>query len=319
MRIGIASRSRLRATALRRAVAGISGHAIAWTAPNGGETLRLCLTRRPDLLLLDLEIPGIDGVEVTRRVMETSPCAIVIVSPSRPDALEPQDVSRVYDAMGFGALDVVAAPFVNPRGEVAGAAALEEKIRTVERLIGDTPPPSTEAAALGEAAFLVALGASTGGPQAIANVLGRLPRDLSAALLIVQHIEAAYAPGLASWLHEKTGFPVEFAESGAPPRRGVALLLAGLEDDAVDLFFGSLAGHVPPGVAVLLTGMGRDGAAGLLELRRLGWNTICQDERTSIVYGMPKAAVEIGAAALVLPLEAIGPTIAAAVSRVTPS
>ncbi len=318
MRIAVACGSRLRATALRRAVAGISGHGIVWSAQSGAEALRRCGTQRPDLLLLDLEIPAIDGVEVTRRVMEKSPCAIVIVSRGRPDALEPEDVGRVYDAMGFGALDVVAAPSVNSRGEVTGAAALEEKIRTVERLIGGATPPSTDAAASGEAPFLVALGASTGGPQAVADVLGRLPRDLGAALLIVQHIEAAYAPGLASWLQEKTGFPVLFAETGAPPRRGVALLFAGLEDRAVDLFFTSLSGHAPPGIAVLLTGMGRDGAAGLLELRRVGWSTICQDERTSIVYGMPKAAVEIGAAALVLPLEAIGPSIAAAVSRVTP-
>ncbi len=166
------------------------------------------------------------------------------------------------------------------------------------------------------------LGASTGGPQALAEILGRLPARLEAGLIIVQHVDAAFAPGLGQWLAEQSRRPVTLIAEGHRPVAGEVLL--SVTDDhlvlgedrrlhyspeprsanyrpSVDVFFQSVAQNWPrPGVAALLTGMFHDGAKGLLALRDLGWRTIAQDESSSVVWGMPKAAIEIGAAEEVL-------------------
>ena len=175
------------------------------------------------------------------------------------------------------------------------------------------------------------LGASTGGPNALAEILVRLPEKLKATIIIVQHVDAAFAPGLGQWLSDQAHRRVTLAVEGHRP---VApdILLSGTDDHlimgedrrlhysvepravcyrpSVDVFFSSLAKNWPtPGVAALLTGMGRDGAAGLLNLRSLKWRTITQDESSSVVWGMPKAAVDIGAAEEILPISRIADAI----------
>ena len=331
MRVGIASGSRTGIEALRRAVAE-TPHDVAWTALSGLEAVERCRTEGPDVLLLAFDLPDLDGIEVVRRVMETTPCAILVVA--RPG----ENVGRVYDAMGLGAMDVVTPPVLDLDGALSGAGSLAARLTTVAKLIArrepaPAPPP---AGAVGEAAGqdvpLVAAGASTGGPQALATVLAALPADLAATIVIVQHIDAAFAKGLASWLADRCGFAVELAEPGTRPRRSTAHIAATadhlvLDADgrfahvaeptecihrpSVDVFFQSLVPHRTPGLAILLTGMGRDGAAGLLELRRAGWSTVCQDERTAVVSAMPEAAAALGAADQVLSLPAIAATITA--------
>jgi two-component system response regulator WspF len=174
----------------------------------------------------------------------------------------------------------------------------------------------------------VAIGASTGGPNAIVEILAAFPDDWQAATVVIQHVDLAFAPGLARWLGDRTGRQVRIAEAGARPRGGSIHLAATNDhlvlDDAgtfqyveeprrlsyrpsADVFFASAARRWRGGgVAVLLTGMGRDGAAGMLALRRAGWYTIAQDRATSIVWGMPRAAVELNAAVDVLPVSDIG-------------
>jgi two-component system response regulator WspF len=174
---------------------------------------------------------------------------------------------------------------------------------------------------------MVALGASTGGPNAVAIILRGLPANLGATVVVVQHLDVQFAPGLVDWLDEQTGLTVSLAREGMKPEVG-GVFVAGTNDHlvigadlafhytanpvdyvyrpSVDEFFLSLCRHWPqPGVACLLTGMGRDGAQGLLALRKAGWRTLAQDEKTSIVYGMPRAAAEIGAAEESLPVELI--------------
>ncbi len=185
----------------------------------------------------------------------------------------------------------------------------------------------------------MAIGASTGGPNALAEVLADLPKKWNAAVVVIQHVDVAFAPGLARWLREKTGHPVAIVDAGAHPEPG-QVLLAGTNDHlvldssarfaytdeprdhcfrpSVEVFFRSAAAYWSTGgVAVLLTGMGRDGAAGLLSLRQRGWPTIAQDEATSVVFGMPRAAAEVGAAEQVLPVSAIGAAIVALVTKQT--
>jgi two-component system response regulator WspF len=178
---------------------------------------------------------------------------------------------------------------------------------------------------------LLALGASAGGPAALAKILGSLPAGFSAAIVIVQHVDAQFAPGLADWLGSHTPLPVRLAEEGDQPRAGEALL-AGRDHHlvfsgptrlgytraaadcvyrpSVDAFFKSVAQHWQgAAVGVLLTGMGRDGAEGLLAMRRHGFHTIAQDEATSAVFGMPKAALELRAASEILALDKIAPRV----------
>ena len=178
---------------------------------------------------------------------------------------------------------------------------------------------------------IIAIGASTGGLNAIVEVLTRIPNDLHAAVVIVQHITVDFAPGLAAWLAEMCKRPVRIARDSDIPRAG-EVLITGTNDHlamitggsyrytaeptetpyrpSVDVLFGTLASHWrKPGVAVLLTGMGRDGAKGLLSLKEKGWHTIAQDEKTSVVFGMPAVAAEKGAAVRILPVHEIGDSI----------
>jgi len=175
---------------------------------------------------------------------------------------------------------------------------------------------------------LVALGTSTGGPLALSTILSELPADFPAPVLIVQHIGAEHASCLTAWLQARARLPVRTAVAGDRPQPGTVYLSASTHHlimtsegclaytsepadypyrPSVDVLFHSLAKcGTARGIAVLLTGIGRDGAQGLLALKQAGWRTVAQDEATSVVYGMPRAAAELGAAGRVLPLEAIG-------------
>lgn len=315
MKIGIANDVPMAAEALRRALAG-GGHQVAWIARTGLDAVRLCADLRPDLVLMDLAMPVLDGVEATRRIMRESPCAILVVT------ARPQDnPGLVFRALGAGALDVTATPVL--LGEPGGEAALLAKIRTIGKLVlGGTPP-----AAASNVKRLVAIGASTGGPVALAQLLSRWRAPQGTAVVVVQHIDAAFAGHLAKWLGEQIGAPVRAIGDGDALEGGVVRLARTndhlrltpghrLHYDAhprdevyrpsIDVFFHSVARHWPgPATGVLLTGMGRDGAAGLLALRQAGKATIAQDEASSAVYGMPRAAAELGAAEKILPLSNI--------------
>jgi two-component system response regulator WspF len=323
MKIGIANDVAMAAEALRRAVAGTSEHQVLWIARTGLEAVRMAADHQPDLILMDLNMPELDGVEATRQIMANSPCAILIVTGQPKDS-----VNQVFRAMGAGALDVTATPAL--RG---GDATLLAKIKTIGKLLrvsGTEQPARAPLAAAGAAApvsHLVAIGASTGGPVAVAAVLSGWQPPAGTAIVVVQHIDAHFTPQLARWLGDQLALPVQVIADGdmlAPGTVQVAMtndhLLLGpggrLYYDAnpreyayrpsVDVFFRCVAQHWSgPATGVLLTGMGRDGAAGLLAMREAGKTTISQDEASSAVYGMPRAAAEMGAPQHVLPPDGI--------------
>ncbi len=338
MRIAIVNDLRLAVEALRRVVTSVPGYEVAWVAMDGLEAVTKCAQDVPDLILMDLIMPVMDGVEATSRIMQSTPCAILVVT-----ATVSGNAGKVFAAMGCGALDAVATPTLGAGGALEGAQPLLHKIATLAKLVKKEPAVSGGAGARRaplvrrEVPPLVAIGASTGGPKALADVLQRLPTSLGAAVVIVQHIDAEFAVSLADWLAADTGQSVHVAETGEPPRAG-EILLAGTNDHlvltpertlryeveprdcpyrpSVDVFFRSALQNWPrPGFAALLTGMGRDGADGLLELRNAGWHTVAQDEATSVLYGMPKAAAQLGAASEILPLEGIPSSIKAFVER----
>lgn len=315
MRVAIVNDQRLAVETLRR-VLSEGRHEVAWVAHDGEEALRRCRADRPDAILMDLVMPHVNGVEATRRIMAESPLAILVVT-----AGVSGNFQLVCDALSAGAYDAVSTPVLAGRSPAEAGAELLNKLSAVERVNRRFVP------ARGDGATLLVIGASTGGPLALATILADLPASLPAAVLIVQHIGAEHASCLAEWLQARSRLPVRTALPGDRPESGVVLLsgsshhlvmkaegiLAYTSEPAdyayrpsIDVLFHSLAQHgSAPGIAVLLTGIGRDGAAGLLALRQAGWHTVAQDEATSVVYGMPRAAVELGAAGEVLPLNAI--------------
>jgi two-component system response regulator WspF len=331
LRIAIVNDLALAITSIRRVIEHDGAHSVAWVARDGLDALARFAADEPDLVLLDLVMPHLDGVQTTKRMRERSRCPILIVT-----AQAGRSSGQIFEAMGHGALDVVNLPVLTGSPAESGRELLQ-KIARIERLQGGRPAPARTATPSGSAAApppaarrrppLIAIGASTGGPKTLATVLAPLPRSLKAPVVVVQHIDAQFAPGLVSWLDSQVALPVRAAEAGQAPQAGTVLIAVSndhlvlradgrfayqaepLEEPyrpSVDAFFASLVKHWrDPGVAVLLTGMGRDGGKGMLALRRAGWHTIAQDEASCAVYGMPKAAVELGGAVEVLPPEAI--------------
>lgn len=319
MRIAIVNDMPLAVEALRRALSFEPAHQVVWVASNGLEAVQRCAELTPDLILMDLIMPVMDGVEATRQIMAETPCAIVIVTVDRQ-----ANVSRVFEVdtppLGVG----------NPKD---AAAPLLRKILNIGWLIGQrgtrVRAETLPARASGKRQSLVAIGSSAGGPAALEILLKGLPRDFPAAIVLVQHVDQVFAAGMAEWLSSASGLPVRLAREGEPPQSGV-VLLAGTNHHirllkngtlaytaepvneiyrpSIDVFFESVASHWNgDAVGVLLTGMGRDGAQGLKLLREQGYLTIAQDQQSSAVYGMPKAAAAIDAAVEIRPLDRIAP------------
>jgi chemotaxis response regulator CheB len=240
--------------------------------------------------------------------------------------------------MGAGALDAVNTPVLEHPGTTGGARALLGKIETIRRLVGDGRSSKLRAKhkpTVGSSEHthqpLVTIGASAGGPAALSNILSQMPEDFPAPIVIIQHVDVKFAHGLAEWLGHQSKLEVRLAADGATPTPGTVLLPGKSshlvfvssnqlsytrypEDTSchpsIDVFLKSVEQHWPGDVVgVLLTGMGRDGAEGLLALRGRGHHTIAQDQASSAVYGMPKAAAELKAATEILPLDKIAPRI----------
>jgi len=332
VKIAIVNDLMMAVEALRRVVRSHPDYTIAWVARDGAEAVKLCAADRPDMILMDLIMPVMNGAEATRHIMRDSPCPILVVT-----ATVDGNISLVFEAMGYGALDAVNTPVLGTDGKLTGAQALLRKIEIIGHLI-TLPAPMSPATpdfrappTAKDHLPLIVLGASTGGPAALADILSRLPAIVNAAVVITQHIDKEFSTDLALWLGTRCPLNVKVATPGCRPEKGT-VWLAGTNDHlvltkhgtleyrvepaecfyrpSVDVFFKSVAAHwSPPGVAVLLTGMGRDGGEGLLALRRCGWRTMAQDKATSIVYGMPRAAAELLAAEQILPLSAIADAI----------
>jgi len=335
-------------------------------ARNGREAVAMTERLRPSVVLMDLDLPVMTGMEAIERIMASCATPILVCS----GFVEGAARSNALEALSAGAVDVLAKPGPSDAGGLdAYADELRKRLRVASRVrvithprgrlrTGDAPvrrlagtpgrrplddraPAPTGPVEVGRAqreVHLVAIGASTGGPQALLAVLSALPAGLEQAVLVVQHMAEGFIPGLAAWLDGLVPMPVLVGASGRRLAPGTVTIAPSgrnllVQDDrlrtlcvppdpgqfhvpGVDATFSSVASALGPAACgVLLTGMGRDGAAGLKLMRERGAVTIGQDEATSAVYGMPAAAFALGAVEHQLPLDRIGAAVLEVVGR----
>jgi len=332
MRIAIADDTALVAEGLRRIIEESGEHKVIWMAKNGVEAVDLCHKDTPDLMLMDLIMPVMEGVEATRLIMAGSPCPILIVSASIT-----KYAPQVFSAMGFGALDAVNTPSIISGGVINGKEALLSKIDTISQLTIEKnrhkPRPLVSKLTAASRVVqqsenpLIVIGCSAGGPQALQEILSCLPPDFSVPIVVIQHIDELFSHEMGDWLNMQCSLDVKIASNFDLPQGGTVFLGGTSEHlvmnssqqleyteepvevvyrPSVDVFLQSVIKHWKGDVtAMLLTGMGRDGAQGLLECREQGFYTVAQDEKTSAVYGMPRAAAKLNAAVDILPLKKI--------------
>jgi two-component system chemotaxis response regulator CheB len=318
---------------------------IVGEAENGSQAIELCRQCRPDVITMDMMLPVMTGLAATEYIMAHWPTPILICSSS----VNRGELFKTYDALAAGAVDVLEKPRGDDRDETWECRFIET-VKLVSRIRVITHPRA-RLGALGRSrrlapaaaparinaqhtCELVAVGASTGGPAAIVEILRALPASFRLPLLFVLHINEPFGAAFAEWLDGQTARRVAYARDGEPLGSAAGRVVMAPPDchlvvhdgrlwltrepernscrPSVDVLFESIARECAPSTAAcLLTGMGRDGAAGLLEIRRAGGLTIAQDEATSVVFGMPQEAVLLGAASRVLPLAQIGPALGA--------
>lgn len=304
------------------------GLMVCGEASTGAEAIQLAHEMRPGVISMDLHMPGLDGVEATKQIMTTLPTPIVIVS----SGVGQREVDIAMLAIEAGALAAIEKPTAIPQDE----QKRQNYLRMLRLMAGvrvirrhrmpeiSMPPLAANPKALPE---IVVIGASAGGPGAVAHILSRLPSDFPIPVVVVQHLGGEFVPGFANWLGRRCEIPVRVAMEGEYPNAGTVWIAPGnfhiqlnrtgqfvLNSDkgtarhqpSINYLFQSVADvYGSHALAVLLTGMGDDGADGMGVLRARGARTIAQDEETSIVFGMPAAAIDRGAAEYVLPLHEI--------------
>ncbi|HJV67361.1 MAG TPA: chemotaxis-specific protein-glutamate methyltransferase CheB [Geomonas sp.] len=309
---------------------------VVGTAESGEAAVQAVASLRPDVVTMDVNLPGMDGFEATRAIMSSFPVPVVIVT----GKMDPKASGTLFRVMEAGALMVLPKPeppgspgYERSVADLVRHVKLMSEIKVVRRNFGRPPLPPPEpqlpqlAPAAKEQIKVVAIGASTGGPPLLRELMGQLPADFNAAVLVVQHMAEGFTEGFVHWLNQGSRLPVELAVAGSPilPGRvyvapdgchleagpGSRIHLSSAPPDqglrpSVSALFRSVAlRYGKQAVGVLLTGMGTDGVDGLKCMREQGAVTVAQDRESSVVYGMPGSAVKAGAALYVLPPQGI--------------
>jgi two-component system, chemotaxis family, protein-glutamate methylesterase/glutaminase len=324
---------------LRRVIGADPRLEVAGAFATAEEALAALDRLAPDVISMDIRLPGMQGLEATRRVMSLRPTPIVVVS-----GIEADEQNLSMEALKAGALAVVEKPAAATHREYQALAshlctqlAIMSEVKVVRQR--SLPPPAIEGNGPQRppgAYRVLAIAASTGGPSALMELLGALGTSFPLPILIVQHMTPSFVSGFGSWLAGVSRLELELVTGRIPLVPGTLYLAAGdrhlasdaasvWADDAApvdnhrpsgDVLFRSLARNAgPSAIGVQLTGMGEDGARGLLELRRAGGYTIAEDESSAVVYGMPGAAVRAGAVMESLPVGQIAPRLLELICR----
>lgn len=320
-------------------LAGDPGIEVVGEAEDGRQAIELCQALHPDLISLDMMLPVMSGLAATEYIMAYCPTPILVVSAS----VNRGELFKTYEALAAGAVEVMDKSRASDEDGAWAAAYLANvrlvaKVKVVTHMRGRrgapySPLPAPDLpASRGTRYRVLALGASTGGPGALVEILQALPSDFPLPILIVMHIAEPFGSAFADWLDGQTRHRVRIAADGdaigaggvsmAPPGSHLKVdgrrlrLERGPERfscrPSIDVLFESVARDYGDGaIAAVLTGMGQDGARGLLAVRDAGGATLAQDEASSVVYGMPREAALLGAAQHILPLSAIGPALIA--------
>jgi two-component system chemotaxis response regulator CheB len=308
-------------------------------AENGAQAVELAARHRPDVIVMDIVMPAVDGLEATRQIMQNTPTPIVLVTAGFDG-----DVQVSFDALEAGALTVLAKPW-GPQAEgfadAVAALTITAKLMADVKLVRRRPlsraaarPATAMPRIFHRACEVVAVASSTGGPAALATILGSLPESTPIPILVVQHITTGFHQGLVDWLDRISPLSVRLARDGEPLRPGEVLVApadshlgvtpagaVALSDDpsirghrpSATHLFASVARAFGDGACgLILTGMGDDGVEGLRVLKEARGLVLAQDEATSVVYGMPRGAVAMGIVDRVLPLDAIAGALVAA-------
>jgi two-component system chemotaxis response regulator CheB len=298
-------------------------------AATGAEAVEMTATLRPDIVTMDLMMPGMDGMEATRRIMARHPTPVLFLS----SFFDRDGMYTRADAIAAGALDVVEKPALIPDWRWQNSAGkLVQKVKSLakvpviahihgaRKLLAQSSPGET---LVGPAADVVAIGASSGGPRVIEALLASLPSTFALGIVVVQHMTDGFTTSMLRWLQERCALQIKVAEDGDAivPRRvlftpetlhlvvaiGGRIHLSAADPvnghrPSIDVTFNSVAKvYGARSAGILLTGMGSDGAKGLLTIRQAGGVTIAQDEESCPIFGMPRAAIELNAAQHVLP------------------
>lgn len=328
IRVLLVDDSKVALAILKRLVSSSPDMEVVGVASRAEEALSLIPRLDPHVICTDFRMPGMDGLAFIKEVMEKYPRPVLVVSVSVQKGQE----TNIFQLLEAGALDVFPKPRAGTEAEFEKARdELISKIRILSGVVvfrrrKIKPAPSALITQVRPGTVrMVCIGASTGGPMALHDILAGLPENFPAPLVCVQHIGEGFMDGLVEWLASLTSLKVKTAEPGGFPEKGTVYFPPEgkhIEFDAagrfatnpeppfnghrpsIDITFKSVARRFgPASIGVLLTGMGQDGADGLLEIHKAGGVTIAQDEATSLVFGMPKRAIEKGAARCVLPLD----------------
>jgi two-component system chemotaxis response regulator CheB len=309
---------------------------VAATAESGEEALRILVGLTPDVIAMDIQLPGIDGLETTRRIMSQMPIPIVVVTNGCPSSDRNRGAAQALQAGALAVLEkpvgTTSADYQSMSKQLCTQLVIMSEVKLVRQYLHRarrSPTTGREAVPFSRGNYsMVGIVCSTGGPPALVKLLGGLGPDFPLPILVVQHMATGFLEGFATWLEGVCPFPVVIPNDGdipsphtvhvAPSERHLCVGNGRLYLDSADpvcsqrpsgtILFKSMARSLGSNaLGVLLTGMGQDGASGLHDIRRAGGHTIAQDEATCAVYGMPGAAVALGAVCETLPLDSIAP------------
>lgn len=339
IRVLLVEDSPIALTVLKRILLSSPDIEVAGTARSGVEALALIPRLQPDVLCTDFFMPQMDGLELTSQVMAHFPLPILVVSAS---VQEEDDTHRIFQLLEAGAVDVLPKPRAGfdidnlvlrnaliTKVKILSGVKVFRKKRLSETFVSSTSTSPVSAPCRNPK--IVLIGASTGGPLALQEILAQLPIDFPLPIICVQHISLGFLQGLIDWLSDSCQLPIQIAREGDRPQPGTVYFppeRQHLELDNRGRFIHSLSdpvgGHRPSvtttfssvaqfyrrkTIGVLLTGMGQDGADGMKEIADVGGFTIAQDQETSVVFGMPQAAISLGAVRSILPIKDIAPTL----------